>query len=214
MNDPIKEQLSAFLDGELPPHETELLLRRLERDPVALERHCGRYQLIGEAMRARSERAPSTTFAARVRTLVAAESGLAPGKRDVSRAASAWLRPVAGVAIAAGVAAVAIMGLRVEAPDESAPVSIAQTLPAASDIGRATRAEDSAGASSYVVPTGFDSSTPFVGTRLTNYVVAHSEYSSPLGRRNVLTGLLSDDAVDPAPDPSRAPANDSAGAPR
>jgi hypothetical protein len=29
--------------------------------------------------------------------------------------------------------------------------------------------------------------------RLANFVVAHSEYSSPLGRRNVLTGLVADD---------------------
>jgi hypothetical protein len=29
--------------------------------------------------------------------------------------------------------------------------------------------------------------------RLANFVVAHSEYSSPLGRRNVLTGLVAED---------------------
>jgi hypothetical protein len=29
--------------------------------------------------------------------------------------------------------------------------------------------------------------------RLANFVVAHSEYSSPFGRRNVLTGLVADD---------------------
>ncbi len=32
MTDRIKEQLSAFLDGELPEAETTLLLKRLERD--------------------------------------------------------------------------------------------------------------------------------------------------------------------------------------
>jgi len=34
-------------------------------------------------------------------------------------------------------------------------------------------------------------------TRLTNYVVAHSEYSSPLARRSVLTGVLAEDDSDP-----------------
>jgi hypothetical protein len=34
-------------------------------------------------------------------------------------------------------------------------------------------------------------------TRLTNYVVAHSEYSSPLARRSVLTGVLAEDDGDP-----------------
>jgi hypothetical protein len=28
--------------------------------------------------------------------------------------------------------------------------------------------------------------------RLTNYVVAHSEYSSPLGRRSVLSGIVAE----------------------
>ena len=32
MTNTVKEQLSAFLDGELPEAETTLLLKRLERD--------------------------------------------------------------------------------------------------------------------------------------------------------------------------------------
>ena len=49
-------------------------------------------------------------------------------------------------------------------------------------------------APSYTVPTNTSSAPAFVpAARLTNYVVAHSEYSSPLGRRTVLSGVLSDD---------------------
>jgi hypothetical protein len=49
------------------------------------------------------------------------------------------------------------------------------------------------------VPTpGTTSQSAFVpATRLTNYVVAHSEYSSPLARRSVLTGVLAEDDGDP-----------------
>jgi hypothetical protein len=43
------------------------------------------------------------------------------------------------------------------------------------------------------VPTSTTSSAFIPATRLTNYVVAHSEYSSPLGRRSVLSGVLADD---------------------
>ena len=32
MSEQIREQVSAFLDGELPSSETELLLKRLTRD--------------------------------------------------------------------------------------------------------------------------------------------------------------------------------------
>src|ERR1700733_2649215 len=50
MSEQIREQVSAFLDGELPNTETELLLKRLTRDGE-LRESFGRYALIGEALR-------------------------------------------------------------------------------------------------------------------------------------------------------------------
>ena len=50
MSEQIREQVSAFLDGELPDTETELLLKRLTRDGE-LRESFGRYALIGEALR-------------------------------------------------------------------------------------------------------------------------------------------------------------------
>jgi len=47
------------------------------------------------------------------------------------------------------------------------------------------------------VPTNTSQSAFVPATRLTNYVVAHSEYSSPLARRSVLTGVLAEDDSDP-----------------
>ena len=46
----IEEQLSAFLDGELPEEELALLVRRLERDD-SYRATLDRYALIGGAMR-------------------------------------------------------------------------------------------------------------------------------------------------------------------
>jgi hypothetical protein len=52
-------------------------------------------------------------------------------------------------------------------------------------------------APSNIVPTSTSQQSAFVpATRLTNYVVAHSEYSSPLARRSVLTGVLAEDDGD------------------
>jgi hypothetical protein len=62
----------------------------------------------------------------------------------------------------------------------------------------------------YVVPTSTSSPAFVPATRLTNYVVAHSEYSSPLARRSVLTGVLSEDDGDP--DVATAVVNDETGA--
>lgn len=184
MTDPVKEQLSACLDGELPEGELDLLLKRLERDPH-LRRSIGNYALVGEALRSQRPVAASAGFAARVSAAIAAEpaSKREPAPR-ISPAAIRWLRPAAGVAIAAGVAAVAVVSLRPTAMQPEL-VAINESAPAV--------ANEPAQAPSYTVPTN-PGTTAFVpAARLTNYVVAHSEYSSPLGRRTVLSGVLSDD---------------------
>ena len=58
-------------------------------------------------------------------------------------------------------------------------------------------AQNADDAASYIVPTSTSQPAFVPATRLTNYVVAHSEYSSPLARRSVLTGVLAEDDGDP-----------------
>ena len=213
MTDALNEQLSACLDGELPPAELDLLLKRVERE-AELRAAIGRYSLIGEAMRAERPAVASRDFASRVMVAVAAEPNSTetsdqPPVRSIqskvthapaaavrapriSPAAIRYLRPAAGMAIAAGVAAVAVLTLQPSGQSELAPTGtalVAANQPAANEAMVAP--QDSA--SSYVVPTSTTQSAFIPATRLTNYVVAHSEYSSQLGRRSVLSGVLADD---------------------
>lgn len=206
MTDALNEQLSACLDGELPPAELDLLLKRVGRG-AELRAAIGRYSLIGEAMRAERPAVASADFASKVMAAVAAEPPLAeapvPMVRPkvvqqpdaahaarVSPAAARYLRPAAGMAIAAGVAAVAVFTIQPTGESDLAPAPlIAANQPAANEA-----VVSSDPASSYVVPTSTTRSAFIPATRLTNYVVAHSEYSSPLGRRSVLSGVLADDA--------------------
>lgn len=207
MTDALNEQLSACLDGELPPAELDLLLKRMGRE-AELRAAIGRYSLIGEAMRAERPAVASRDFASKVMAGVAAEPapaqvpqshGVANGIRTqpaaavraprISPAALRYLRPAAGMAIAAGVAAVAVLTLQpASQPDGVNMPLVAANQPAANDATVTVDPE-----SSYVVPTSTTSSAFIPATRLTNYVVAHSEYSSPLGRRSVLSGVLADD---------------------
>lgn len=193
MTDALNEQLSACLDGELPRAELPLLLKQAGRD-AELRAALGRYALVGEAMRAERPAVASRDFASKVMAALAQEPAVAvrPAAR-ISPAALRYLRPAAGMAIAAGVAAVAVFTLQPTGQPEldgaTAPL-IAANEPAA------TPAPDSD--PSYVVPTSTSNPAFIPGTRLTNYVVAHSEYSSPLGRRSVLTGVLADDEEDAA----------------
>ena len=50
MNEALKMQISAFVDGELPENEAELLLRRLSQD-AELRQQVSRYLEIGRAIR-------------------------------------------------------------------------------------------------------------------------------------------------------------------
>jgi sigma-E factor negative regulatory protein RseA len=192
MSDAVNEQLSACLDGELPPAELALLLKRVERD-AGLRDTMGRYALVGEALRNDKPVVASRDFAANVMAAIAAEPARSAGR--VPAALLRRLRPVAGMAVAAGVAAVAILSIQRVGVSPELTAS-EQTSPAA--VAATTTLPDP----SYVVPEPSTAPTPAFAVpaaRLTNYVVAHSEYSSPLGRRSVLTGVLADDDADEGP---------------
>ena len=203
MSEQIREQVSAFLDGELPDSETELLLKRLTR-AGELRESFGRYALIGEAIRGSGRGLITRGFSGRVNLAIDGE--LVPADEHVVHTrAPRWWRPLAGAAVAAGVAAVAVVALqqRADAPTLRGTALTAQIATpvqtaavAASDAVQAPRE-----AISYTVPA----TTPAAPSamprgRLTNYVFAHSRYSSGLDLRGVMADLLieSDEPQQPA----------------
>lgn len=193
MTDAVNEQLSTCLDGELSAAELDLLLKRLERDPE-LRDALGRYTVIGEALRNTRPVVASRSFADKVMAAVEQEPAQKAANRRgirLSPILARGLRPVAGIGIAATVAALAIFSVQ-RAGVESGPIAANQPTTAPAAIV-AQNSDDI----SYVVPTGTSQSAFVPATRLTNYVVAHSEYSSPLARRSVLTGVLAEDDGDP-----------------
>src|SRR5688572_12166002 len=196
MTDAVNEQLSTCLDGELSAAELELLLKRLERDPE-LRDALGRYTVIGEALRNTRPVVASRSFADKVMAAVeqepAQKAAVARRGMRISPVLSRSLRPAAGIGIAATVAALAIFS--VQRAGVEAPGPIAANVPAVGPT--AVVAQSSDDAASYIVPTNTTQSAFVPATRLTNYVVAHSEYSSPLARRSVLTGVLAEDDGDP-----------------
>jgi len=154
----------------------------------------------------------SRDFAANVMAAVAREPASAPVRR-VAPGLARRLRPVAGLAVAASVAAITVISVQRtgETPEQvasqhGAPVVVSETPagptgPRVDDrLAEAVTSPASIDAAdSYTVPDPATAAVPafLPATRLTNYVVAHSEYSSPLGRRSVLTGVLADDDSDP-----------------
>jgi sigma-E factor negative regulatory protein RseA len=103
-----RENLSAFVDGELEQEQIRFLLRRLDHD-LALRAAWNRYHLMGDGLRREMPALAGAHFADGV---LAAIGGVAvSGRRR-------WLQWSAGGAIAAGVAAVALM---VAQPPGSSP---------------------------------------------------------------------------------------------
>jgi len=188
MSEQIREQVSAFLDGELPDTETELLLKRLTRDGE-LRESFGRYALIGEALRGAGSQILTRGFASRVNLAIDGEPVQAPTHAQPARA-SRWWRPLAGVTVAAGVAAVAIVtgASPITAQNVTAlPTTARNDMPIQGGVGPRE-------ALSYTVPAApIDAPSAISPARLTNYVFAHSKYSSGLGQRGVLADLLIED---------------------
>jgi sigma-E factor negative regulatory protein RseA len=170
------ELLSALMDDELSPGERDALFRRLQREP-ALQARWTRYHAARAALTTGAVRlAPG--FSDRVRDERAREpSVLAPERTGVQR--PPWLRPLAGVAIAASVALLAIGGLTLL----RGPMSPEPPISVADGGGAAVPDHDPAAITPVAVATGqraADGTTEPVRKRLLLYLASHNEYADTL----------------------------------
>ena len=200
MNEELDSQLSAMFDDELPPAECELLARRLSRDEQ-LKARWGRYAVVGAAIRSERGVRLNASLAGRVSAVLLAEPELGeqPTPAGGRRGAVRWWQPVAGVAVAAGVAAVSILWLRAQAPlpgvAPSAPLTTAVQAPQGTVVVPAVSASATNASDSYVTPRASRARAAIVpSTELANYVVAHSMFSSPVARRNLLSAFMTSES--------------------
>lgn len=180
MTDQIREQMSALLDGELARDEVSLLVRRMSRD-AELKRAFGNYVTAGESLRAPGGLMASAGFAARVGAAIDAEEGATAPMVEPpaeARVAHRWRRPMAAAAVAASAALAAVLLVR---PDGASPNVFA------------ARSGAPAMAPVVTLPLGGASPTPAANQRLAGYLMAHGQYASPIGRRNVWSNALAAD---------------------
>ncbi|TLY81395.1 MAG: hypothetical protein E6K41_06980 [Gammaproteobacteria bacterium] len=207
MNEELDSQLSAMFDDELAPEQCELLARRLSRDEQ-LKSRWGRYAVIGAAIRSERGVSLNPPLAGRVSAVILTEPALSgsAAAHGVRRAALRWWQPIAGAAMAAGVAAVSVLWLRAQGPLSGATLSAQRT---AQTTARAT-ADVIAPAQgvSYVVPRAPAARAVLVpSTTLANYVVAHSMVSSPVARRNLLSAFMTSESITAGEEPHDVQAN-------
>ncbi len=156
MNEGIKMQISAFVDGELPEAEAQLLLRRLSQD-VELRQQAAEYFAIGRALRGQGSVAKMGNLRGRIAAAID-DRLIEEEFNEIEPVGRRYGRPLAGIAIAATVAIVAILGLQqmtmVPGIDTAAPAVAEGTT------------DDS-----YTVPD-------------IDYFQRHSEFSSEVGNNN------------------------------
>ena len=191
MNEELDSQLSAMFDDELLPQECELLARRLSRDGE-LKARWGRYAVMGAVIRAERGVRLNAPLAHRVSAVLLAEPELgASAAVPARRAGVRWWQPLAGGAVAAGVAAASILWLRAQAPLAPTTLSAAAQPPAAA---HALNVVNTTPDNSYVTPRAPATRALVVpSTELANYVVAHSMFSTPVARRNLLSAFMTSD---------------------
>ncbi len=114
--DTMKEQLSALMDGELSRSESTFLIKRMGHDPelrALWQRQC----MARDVLRNEHPAQLDFTLADRIRADIEAEPEVVlsshtqlPSENVHVRQVHSWLRPLAGLAVAASVASVAIVG--------------------------------------------------------------------------------------------------------
>jgi len=170
MSDEIREQLSALVDDEIDAVERPLLLGRLQRD-TGLREILGRYQLISEVMRGDGQ-AATLGIADRVRRALEQETAL-PAADKPNPGGLSWLKPIAGLAVAASVALVAVLAVTSvrETAVETAPrvASIENTAPE-------TRGNEEL----------WERIEPRIDKRMAAYLVNHNEYAASRGVQGVM----------------------------
>jgi anti-sigma factor RsiW len=191
MNDALRMQISAFIDGELPENESELLLRRLSQD-AALRQQVSRYLEIGRLMRQDREIPGIDQLRGRIAAALGDEMEAQDDEQKV--VGSALMTPTTGVAVAATVAALALVGLsQLGAPGD--PV-----------LQRAVAIDD--GPAAYTEPDIVRALAEQPSEMLLQYHASHGDSSPGLGPNGIRTRVISlerRELVEVEPDPHLVP---------
>lgn len=191
MNDALKMQISAFVDGELPENESELLMRRLSQD-AALRQQVSQYLEIGRRMR-RDREVPGMD---QLRGRIAHALGDEPARTDDEPkvVGSRLMTPSTGVAVAATVAALALVGLS----QIQGPADPLLHLAVAIDDGPVT----------YTEPAVDQVLADQPSEMLMQYYLSHDDSSPGMGPNGIRTRVISLESrelIEVEPDPHLLP---------
>ena len=188
-----QEDLSAFMDGELQDGSSRMI--DLLTDDEASRHTWMRYHLIAETMRHSLPSHLDRRLARSVSTRLQAEPTiLNPGRKKLT----SYLKPVAGLAVAASVASVAIIGIQqqqrqdtVPIPQESRVATIQPQIPAYRQMRTPVRPAsiDNTRTATINRVSPAPTATPRtnrLNSRLNNYLINYNEYHANSGMQGML----------------------------
>lgn len=189
MNNIHGETISALLDGEIDPREhRDTVSKLIDSGPDALARF-GRYQLIGDLMRDEAS-VIAGDVAGRVHDALRDEPTLlAPPPR---RTLPTWLKPLAGVAVAASVAAAAVVvapqlltgeqgGVSQQVANVAPPVAAPQLVAVGNPVPRPPLAKARADLASATAAPRWQALDAALEDRLNRLVIEHQEFGGRTG---------------------------------
>ncbi len=161
MTESNREHLSCLMDGELERNAQDFLLRRLSGDPDMTDAW-RRYHLVRACLH--QEMGSGVCIADRVSQAVAEEDSFSASRMP------AWLRPVAGSAIAASVALVAIVGINSSLLERGQPELVAEQPGFVSQSSLLDQPF-----SRQAIPVGFSPASEADRTRINTFVLRHNQ---------------------------------------
>ncbi len=168
MKDSLYEQLSALVDDELTGSEHDMLFKRLASDDQLYQR-LSRYQMISDALQSHLPERVDPAFSRRVKGMLRSEPALSGYSRLAMLA-----KPVAGLAVAASVAVMAVMSIQSARRETSLPV--VESVASVPSTGDYLRVQDEPGNPAHQL----------ADRKLDIYLVNHNEYAVNRGMQGML----------------------------
>jgi len=174
------EEISALVDGELSHGDVRPLAHRLQQDQELMQ--CWqRYHLISDAMRNKLPRRVCCDLTSRISQAISSEPihHVSFRRRAFNHS---FLKPMAGFALAASVAAVAYLGVQ-SGFDTPAPamVTTAAVAPAAIQASAAVPAPQK------VAQHGKADQPPALESKLNDYLLSHNEFAPAAVKQSLLS---------------------------
>jgi sigma-E factor negative regulatory protein RseA len=183
MNQELRQQLSALVDGELDRDQARFLIRRLQ-DDVELAGCWQRWHVTGECLKGAAPAPMRIDFVARIAAEI--QSDPVPGRR----LPPGTLRWAGGFAVAASVALAALLAIPREAgqgPDQNTLVTVAPAPAGPAQVAPSPYREQDLRPALQVQTVSAMESSPYaaavrIDPRIESYLVRHNEATAGQGQ--------------------------------